>query len=264
MACRRNDAMSQCQLPAKPLSLQDMTKTTLTRAHRAAIGLAQIFLPAGLAITGVSQLCAAGPPEPQASKGPVVTVARAKKACFDNVVEIPGAFAAKREAPVWPDREGLQISQVLVEEGDKVEAGQEMAELVNPEAQPGGSSVPVRAPAAGVVSFAGAAIGAIASARALPLFRIIAGGELEFSAQLPVKYVSRLSIGLPAKIKVPGIGELDGRVTFVSKAVDPSTQAGEVRRRLRPAESRNAGTGLHKLRPEMRWHRRSPLGVALQ
>lgn len=207
-----------------------MTKALLLGAQHAAIGLAQIFLPAGLAIASVSQLLAAGAPEPQAPKGPVVTVAKAKKACFNNVTEIPGTFVAKQEVPVWPDREGLQISRVLIEEGDRVETGQGMAELINPEAQTGGGSpVLVRAPAAGIVSFSGAATGAIASARALPLFRIIAGGELELSAELPVKYLSRLSIGLPAKIKVPGIGELDGRVTFIAASVDPATQAGEVR-----------------------------------
>jgi HlyD family secretion protein len=84
-------------------------------------------------------------------------------------------------------------------------------------------------PVAGIIGKASAVIGTMASARAEPLFRIIAGGELELSAQISSKNLFKLSSDLPAKIKVVGVGELPGRVRFVSKTVDSTTQLGEVR-----------------------------------
>jgi HlyD family secretion protein len=210
--------------------------------RHAASRLAFTFLSAALAFTGSPQLFAASPSEHQAPKGAVVSVVTAKKACFDDVMEITGALVAKEEVLVRPDREGLQISQVLVEAGDQVEAGQALALLVSADSQPGGGTpLSIQAPAAGVISFASATIGAIASARAEPLFRIIARGELELSAELPVKYLSRLSNGLPAKIKVAGIGGLAGRVVFISKTIDPSTQLGEVRLSIGTDERLKAG-----------------------
>jgi len=220
-----------------------MTKVNLQRTQNAPCGLALFVFPAAFLVYAfASPIPGADPAEHQALKGAMVTVATAKKACFDDFLAFTGAFIPKQEVEVRPDREGLQISQVLVEEGDTVEAGQEMAELVSPEPQPGSAPVYLQAPAAGVVSSTGAVIGTLASARALPLFRIIAAGKLEFSAELPVKYLSELLDGLPAKIKVAGIGELEGRVTFVAKTVDPATQLGEVRLSAGTSGQLKAGT----------------------
>ena len=210
--------------------------------RKAAWGRALTVLPAALASAWAAQLLTASPSEPQAPKGVVVSVATVRKTCFDDVTEITGALVAKEEVLVRPDREGWQISQVLVEAGDRVEAGQALALLVPPDSQQGGGPpASLQAPAAGVVSFARALIGTIESARAEPLFQIIAGGKLELSTQLPVKYISKLSYGLPAKIKVAGIAELTGRVAFISKTVDPSTQLGEVRVSISTDERLKAG-----------------------
>jgi Biotin-lipoyl like len=104
----------------------------------------------------------------------------AKKNCFDDVTEITGGLVPKQEVQVRPDREGLQISKVLVEAGAKVNAGQALAQLVNPESQQSaGDLVSVQAPVAGIIRNTSAVIGTIASARAEP------GGELELSAQIP-------------------------------------------------------------------------------
>ena len=159
-----------------------------------------------------------------------MSVTKAKKTCFDDKTEITGGLVPKDEVLVRPDREGYQISKVLVEAGAKVIAGQALAQLANPEAQQGtGDPVSVQAPVAGIIGKASAVIGTIASARAEPLFQIIAGGELELLAQISTKSLSKLSSGLPAKLKVVGVGELPGRVRFVSKTVDSTTQLGEVR-----------------------------------
>lgn len=168
--------------------------------------------------------------EPRASAGEAVSVTEAKMTCFDDITEITGVLIPKKEILVRPDREGLQISEVLVEAGAGVKAGQVLAKLTSPDAQRGpGHQVPVQAPEAGIVGVANAVIGARASAMAEPLFQIISGGELELMAQAPAKYLSKLSSGLPVTIKVAGAGEMLGQTQFVSPTVDAATQLGEIR-----------------------------------
>jgi HlyD family secretion protein len=203
-----------------------MTRCMFIKARIAKPGLTAVFLSASLYLVEASQSCAAGPPQPKETRGAVVSVAIAKKTCFDDVTEITGALVPKQEVLVYPDREGLMIWKVLVDAGAKVDAGQPLAQLMNPETQ---SQIPVQAPVAGIVRSANTVIGSFASAKAQPLFQIIAGGELELSSQIATKYLSRLSVGLPAKIKVAGMEELPGKVRFVSNMVDPTTQLGEVR-----------------------------------
>jgi HlyD family secretion protein len=207
-----------------------MTMFMFARSRISKFGLAVLFLPTSLFLVAPSQLSAGGPAGSKVTKGAVVSVTMAKKNCFDDVTEITGGLVPKQEVQVRPDREGLQISKVLVEAGAKVKAGQALAQLVEPETQQGaGDLVSVQAPVAGIIRNTSAVIGTIASARAEPLFQIVAGGELEWSAQIPTKYLSKLSPGLPAKVKVVGVGELPGQVEFITKTVDPSTQLGEVR-----------------------------------
>lgn len=199
------------------------------RSRIATLRLPALVIPTGLFLGVASPVLAASPPETKVSKGPAVSVTKAKKTCFDDTEEITGGLVPKAEVLVRPDREGYLISKVLVEAGAKVNAGQALAQLANPEVQQGsGDPVSVQAPVAGLVGKASAVVGTMASARAEPLFQIITGGELELSAQISTKSLSKLSSGLPAKIKVVGVGELPGRVRFVSNTVDPATQLGEV------------------------------------
>jgi HlyD family secretion protein len=199
------------------------------RSRIATFGLAALFVPISLFLVEASQLFAASAPETKISKGAAVSVTKAKKTCFDDMTEVTGGLVPKAEALVRPDREGLQISKVLVEAGAKVDAGQALAQLANPEAQQGsGDRVLVQAPVAGIIGKANSVVGAMASARGEPLFEIITGGELELSAQISTKSLSKLSSGLPAKIKVVGVGELKGQVRFVPNTVDSTTQLGEV------------------------------------
>lgn len=199
------------------------------RSRIATLRLPALVIPTGLFLGAASPVLAASPPETKVSKGAAVSVTKAKKTCFDDTEEITGGLVPKAEVLVRPDREGYLISKVLVEAGAKVNAGQALAQLANPEVQQGsGDPVSVQAPVAGLVGKASAVVGTMASARAEPLFQIITGGELELSAQITTKSLSKLSSGLPAKIKVVGVGELPGRVRFVSNTVDPATQLGEV------------------------------------
>lgn len=199
------------------------------RSRIATLGLPALVIPTSLFLGAASPVLAASPTETKVSKGAAVSVTKAKKTCFDDTEELTGGLVPKAEVLVRPDREGYLISKVLVEAGAKVNAGQALAQLANPEVQQGsGDPVSVQAPVAGLVGKANAVVGTMASARAEPLFQIIVGGELELLAQITTKSLSKLSSGLPAKIKVVGVGEFPGRVRFVSNTVDPATQLGEV------------------------------------
>jgi HlyD family secretion protein len=168
--------------------------------------------------------------EPKAGTyvGPAVTVTKAKKACFTDSIDITGLLVPKEEIYVRPEREGLKITQVLVEDGETVTSGQSLARLTPSESQ-GGGTITVESPAAGVVGKVSAVVGTLTSYQAPPLFQIIAKGEIELLAEVSTKIISHLSPGQLAKIKILGIGVLSGRVRFVSPTVDGASQLGSAR-----------------------------------
>jgi multidrug efflux pump subunit AcrA (membrane-fusion protein) len=171
-----------------------------------------------------------------------VTVAKAKQMCFADTIHLTGVVAAASEILVRPEKEGLKVSQILVEPGDTVTSGQQLARLIPPEGAPGGSAaVTVQAPAAGVVNSIAAVIGAPASARAEPLFRIARQGEMELLAETPVNSLTRLVPDQKARIEIIGIGELSGKVRLVSAVINPTTQLGQVRLSITDAKRLRAG-----------------------
>jgi multidrug efflux pump subunit AcrA (membrane-fusion protein) len=157
-----------------------------------------------------------------------VTVVKAKRECFVDTLQVTGVLTPTSEVLVRPDREGLQISQVLVDPGETVSSGQVMARLAPPEGQTG-STIAVQAPSAGLVTARTAVVGTMASARAEPLFRIAAKGEMELLAETTVKSLASIAPDQPAKIGIIGVGELSGKVRMASKAISPTTQLGQVR-----------------------------------
>ena len=60
---------------------------------------------------------------PAAPKGATVTVLKATKSCFDNIVEVSGIIIAREETQVRPERLGLKVAEVMVDAGDSVTAG---------------------------------------------------------------------------------------------------------------------------------------------
>ncbi|HEV7982529.1 MAG TPA: efflux RND transporter periplasmic adaptor subunit [Xanthobacteraceae bacterium] len=181
--------------------------------------------------------------EPPASNrvGAAVSVMKAKRECFKDYVDVTGVLVPKEEVLVRPDREGLQIAKVFVEAGDTVKSGQVLARLAPPEGQPG-SGVDVQSQVAGLVIRRSAIVGAMASARAEPLFQIVPQGELEIAAEIPAKRFSSVSIGQPATIRIVGMPELTGRIRFASPAIDPTTQLGQIRVSLGDRSQLRAGT----------------------
>jgi HlyD family secretion protein len=67
--------------------------------------------------------------DPDAPKGPAVTVLKAAKSCFNDIVEVSGIVLAREETMVRPEWQGLKVSEALADAGDSVTAGQTLARL---------------------------------------------------------------------------------------------------------------------------------------
>src|SRR5215210_2135801 len=171
-----------------------------------------------LALTSLPTLSA---DDPGAPKGAAVTVLKAAKSCFGDIVEVSGVVVAREETAVRPDRPGSKVAEILVEPGDNVTAGQVLARLTLPD----GGTAQVQT---GVISASSAVIGAVASAKGEPLFSIIARGEFDLIGMVPVQDIAKLSANQNARIKVIGAGEVEGRVRRIAPTVEPSSQLGRV------------------------------------
>jgi HlyD family secretion protein len=158
------------------------------------------------------------------AKGATVTVLKAAKFCFPAIVEASGIIIAREETMVRPDRPGLKVAEILAEPGDTVTAGQNLARLTLPE----GGNAMVQAPVAGLISASTAVIGAVASPRGEALFSIIARSEFDLVGMVPTQYISKLAVNQPARVKIVGVGEVDGKVRRVSATVEPNSQLGQV------------------------------------
>src|ERR1700710_2707932 len=150
--------------------------------------------------------------EPDAPKGAAVTVLKAAKSCFSNIVEVSGILIARDETSVRPERLGLKVAEVLAEAGETVTAGQTLARLTLPE---GGVTL-LAAPVAGTISASTAVVGATASGKGEALFSIIARNEFDLVGLVPVQDISKLAVNQTARIKIIGSGEVDGKVRRVA------------------------------------------------
>ena len=166
---------------------------------------------------------AADEPDPAAPKGAAVTVLKAAKACFSNIVEVSGILIARDETSVRPERQGLKVAEVLAEAGETVTAGQTLARLTLPE---GGVTL-LAAPVAGTISASTAVVGATASGKGEALFSIIARSEFDLIGLVPVQDIAKLAVDQPARIKIVGAGEVEGRVRRVAPTIEPNSQLGQ-------------------------------------
>jgi HlyD family secretion protein len=157
-------------------------------------------------------------------RGAAVTVLKATKSCFGNIVEVSGTLIPREETQVRPERPGLKVAEVMVDAGDTVTAGQTLARLTPPE----GGSVQVLAPVAGVISISTAAVGATASGKGEALFSIITRGEFDLVGLVPTRDIAKLQVNQLARIKVIGAGDVDGKVRRLSTTVEPNSQLGQV------------------------------------
>ncbi|HWL21890.1 MAG TPA: HlyD family efflux transporter periplasmic adaptor subunit [Bradyrhizobium sp.] len=181
------------------------------------------------ALVAASLLClatqsASAADEADAPKGPAVSVLKAAKSCFNNIVEVSGIILPREESAVRPERPGLKVSEVLTDAGETVTAGQTLARLTLPE----GGTVNVQAPVAGVISASTATVGAMASARGEALFNIIARSEYDLVGLVPTEDITKVAVNQPAAIKIIGAGDIDGKIRRVAPTVEPNSQLGQV------------------------------------
>ena len=157
-------------------------------------------------------------------KGAAVTVLKAAKSCFANIVEVSGILIPKEETAVRPERPGLKVAEILADAGDTVTAGQTLARLALPE----GGVTQVQAPVAGLIASSSAVIGAVASGKGEALFSIIARSEFDLVGMVPTQDVAKLAVNQMARIKIIGAGEVEGKVRRVAPTVEPNSQLGQV------------------------------------
>jgi multidrug efflux pump subunit AcrA (membrane-fusion protein) len=175
----------------------------------------------GILALAAQRACAA---DEEAPKGPAVTVLKAAKSCFSDIVEATGTIIAREETAVRPERPGLKVTDVLAEAGDTITAGQVLARLALPE----GGTVQVTAPVAGIISASTAQIGAPASARGEALFSIVARSEYDLVGLVSTSDIARLAVNQPATVRIAGAGDIDGKVRRIGPTVEPNIQQGMV------------------------------------
>lgn len=129
------------------------------------------------------------------------------------------AAARQAEADYASAEQGMVVAQAAL---TLAEAQLQVAELNLDNAA-------VTAPVAGVISERTGAVGAIAAAAGEPLFRIVAGGDVELEGEVIETDLGRLAAGQPAHLRIAGVGEVEGEVRRVSPRVDPDTRLGSVR-----------------------------------
>ncbi|WP_373852303.1 efflux RND transporter periplasmic adaptor subunit [Bradyrhizobium sp.] len=184
-------------------------------SYAAALGASVLFMLAA------SPALAAGEAD-AVPKGAAVTVLKASKFCFGNIVEVSGIVLPRDEQQVRPDRFGLKVAEVKADPGDTVTAGQVLARLTD-----GTNSINLTAPVAGTISASSAIIGSPASGKDA-LFSIIARNEYDLVGMVPTRDIAKLKTEQTARLKIIGAGEMDGKVRMIAPTIEPNSQLGQV------------------------------------
>lgn len=162
--------------------------------------------------------------------GMAVSVVRAKRECFSDVVRVTGTVVPKEELQVRPDIEGGRVTQMLVDTGNRVSAGQVLARLSRPQGPNApGATLSVQAPAAGIIGRIMTQVGAMVAMAGPPMFLIIVGGEFDLLADIPSTRIGKIAVGQPAQVDVVGIGVISGRVRTISPEINIVSQTGQAR-----------------------------------
>jgi hypothetical protein len=120
-------------------------------------------------------------------------------------VELGGAVLTADAVPVGSPDAGL-VTDVMVTDQSHVAAGQDLAKVTLTASGTGKQQVQVlHAPTAGTVSAVNVAVGGVAKPGE-PIVTLYDEGELTFQADVAVKDLRRLRVGMTASITGPGLG----------------------------------------------------------
>ncbi len=200
-----------------------------------------------LAMTGVAAEAAQAAEKSAESTqavGTSVKVVHATKACFFATAQVTGFLVPGRQAIVTLDLEGYRVTDIFAREGDRVAAGHPIARLERigmpgPGQQGMPATIQLLAPMGGRVEKSTAQVGAVASPKGEPLFRI-AGDEIEMEAEVPTLYLSEIAPKQVVRVQTRN-GEVTGQIKRISSEVDKVTQMGHVRAILAPDPSLHVG-----------------------
>lgn len=201
-------------------------------------------------------------------EGTSVASVRAGSACLKEEIRVTGFAMAREESGASLALDGYRVTEILVGEGDKVSADQELIRAVRQgdesQAQqaaagrmPGPPSLSVRAPIAGRVLRVNARIGMVSGAPSggggapgmgaggmaaagmgaagmggmgpEPMVRIMGESGLDLLVDVPSPYASKLKVGAPARILRDDGGEAKANVRLPVSEVDPVSQLGRAR-----------------------------------
>ena len=204
---------------------------------------ARIVLTAAVCMSGACVYLACGDlaraAEPPSSGADVMAV-KAVTYCFSDTIVVTGSLVAREEAIVNLDADGYRISEILVKEGASVTEKQDLVRLARlsaegqpapPGARPGPATMVLHAPAAGLVTRSTAMIGAVATLRAEPLYRIMVNNEIELEVDVPSLHVGKLRADgrQTARVELENGTEVSGRVRLMPGEIDRTTQLGRAR-----------------------------------
>ena len=189
-----------------------------------------IFMPSAPALAALSPVLAAEAAATIAPSGLRITVARRIDDVSQKRSRLQDGSWRGAKFSVRPEIEGLRISQVLVETGDRVTEGQVLAGLSRGEnSRPAPFRCHHQGPAAGVISYRAAQVHVAATVRGKPLFRLIVGGEVELQAEVPARRLSKLAPGQSASVEISGGGEISRTRAQRVLRRDPTNQMGSAR-----------------------------------
>lgn len=194
------------------------------------------------------------------AEGTTVASVRAGSACLKEQVRITGFAMAREESGASLPLDGYRITDILVTEGDKVAADQEILKAVRQgddsgmaARPPGPPSLSLRAPIAGRVTRINARVGMLSGmpsgpgmgAAAMgsgmgsgmqaagmppePMIRIMGDSGIDLMVDVPSPYVTKLRIGSAARILREDGTELKASVRVPVTEVDPGSQLGRAR-----------------------------------
>ncbi len=179
----------------------------------------------------------------------IVLVARAASGCFSDTIRVTGFLVPREEALITLDADGYRVTEILAAEGTTVKSGQDLVRLTrqttNVPNQSGAAAaaqaalpatMTLRAPATGLITRSAAELGAVASPRAEPLFRIMINNELELEVEVPSIHVSKLKrdANQTARVEVENGTQVGGRIRLVPAEIDRMTQLGRARLSIDP------------------------------